>query len=290
MKGLVTGSYRRHYRVRTDAGCELVCVLRGRSMAVACGDRVEVAATADGEGIVETVLPRRSLFYRADGRREKLIAANVTQVIGVVAVAPAWSPDLLDRWIVAAESNGCRFLIVLNKVDLPDHAPVAAKVELYRRLGYPVVPLSAKRDASPLLPLLARHHSVLVGQSGMGKSTLINALAPDAQARIGDLSPALGAGRHTTTASTLYFIDPESWLIDSPGMHEFGLAHLDREHIVSGFRELAPLAAQCRFRDCTHTHEPGCALRPAAQRHEVDPERLASLRRLLAEWASRRKW
>lgn len=290
MKGLVTASHRRHFRVRTDAGAELVCVLRGRATTVACGDRVEVEATAGGEGVVERVLPRRSLFYRADGYREKLIAANVNQVVGVVAVAPAWSTALLDRWIVAAEANGCRFVVVVNKVDLPEHAAVEAKVEPYRHLGYPVLPLSARHDASPLRPFLAGQQSVLVGQSGMGKSTLINGLVADAQARIGELSKALGAGRHTTTATALYFVDADSWLVDSPGMHEFGLAHLDREQIISGFRDLAPFAARCRFRDCTHTEEPDCALQRAAQQREVHPARLESLQRLLAERRSRRKW
>ena len=153
------------------------------------------------------------------------------------------------------------------------------QLSLYRRLGYELVELAAKRDASPLRSYLAGHRSVLVGQSGMGKSTLINALVPNAAARIGEISQALGAGRHTTTHSQLYRLDPDSWLIDSPGLQEFGLHHLTPEQIENGLVELRGLRGQCKFRDCRHDSEPGCAVREAVAKGEVDARRVEYFRR-----------
>lgn len=272
--------------MRGDDGRVLDCVIRGRTLAVACGDRVEVAATAPGQGVIEAIAPRRSLFYRADAFRSKLIAANVTQVVGMVAVAPAWSVELLDRWIVAAEANGCRVVVVLNKIDLPGAEAALAALAVYRDLGYPVIATSVRRDPEPVRRALEGEHSVLVGQSGMGKSTLINALLPDAGARIGELSEALGSGRHTTTATALYALDERSWLIDSPGMQVFGLAQLSRDAVEAGFREMRTLSGRCRFRDCSHTHEPDCAVRAALARGEIDARRVETFCRMLAESAA----
>lgn len=281
--GLVTAAWRRHYAVRLDGGRTVRCVLRGRHATVACGDNVRVVLDSDGEGAIDAIEPRRTLFFRSDANREKLIAANVTQVLGIVAPEPPYDDELVQRWIVAAESNGCTFALIANKSDLPGFAALAPRLDACRALGYRVVPLCAKRDASAVRPLVSGQKSVLVGQSGMGKSTLINALAPGSAARVGELSAALRAGRHTTSETTLYALDGESWIVDSPGMKVFGLAHLPAEAIAHAFVELRPLAQKCRFRDCRHVTEPGCAVQAAVARGEVLPWRVALLQRLLAE-------
>jgi ribosome biogenesis GTPase len=281
--GLVTAAFRRHYLVRSDEGSTISCVLRGRTLAIACGDRVRWFSSGLREGVIEAVLPRSTLFYRSDARREKLIAANVTQVLGMVAPDPPFDDELVHRWIVAAESSACRFVLIANKRDLPEFAAIRPRLAQFAALGYPVVEICASEGAGALAPLLAGQHSVLIGQSGMGKSTLINRMLPDAAARVGEVSAALHTGRHTTTETTLYSIDASSWIVDSPGMKEFGLGHLSADAIERGFVELRALLGTCRFRNCRHDSEPGCAIREAIARSEVKPWRLALLQQLLAD-------
>jgi len=280
--GLVTATWRRRYAVRLDEGPTIGCVLRGRSLAVACGDRVRVVLAAGGDGAIEEVLPRGTLLYRSDVHREKLIAANVTQVLGIVAPDPPYDDELVQRWIVAAESNGCAFALIANKSDLPGFARLAPRLDAFRALGYPVVSVSARGDVAPVRSLVAGKRNIFIGQSGMGKSTLINALVPGAQARVGEVSASLQAGRHTTSETTLYELDRIAWIIDSPGMKEFGLAHLPAAAIMHGFVDLRPFAGRCRFRDCRHAAEPGCAVQEAVERGEIKPWRVELLQDLLA--------
>jgi ribosome biogenesis GTPase len=283
--GLVLASYRRHYAVRLAPDGRMVdCVLRGRHTALACGDRVRVLPVAGG-GAIDGVLPRTTLFYRSDAFNQKLIAANVTQVIGVVAPDVTVDHELLTRWSVAAESEGCRFVIVANKADLPDHARLVERLAYFDQLGYPVVAVSALGDIAALAPMVRTARSVLIGQSGMGKSTLLNALARGAAARTGEVSRALHAGRHTTTHATLHPLTPdaEAWIVDSPGMKAFGLAHLDRDAVARAFPEFRGSLGACRFRDCRHHHEPGCALQAIVTAGRAAPYRLALLRALMDE-------
>ncbi|MGH8712483.1 MAG: ribosome small subunit-dependent GTPase A [Casimicrobiaceae bacterium] len=289
--GLVTAAHRRHYAVRQDDGSTVSCVLLGRSLAIACGDRVRWSASGPGEGVIESIEPRTSLLYRSDTRREKLIAANVTQVLGMVAPEPPFDDELVHRWMVAAESTGCRFILIANKRDLPSFATVRPRLAQFAALGYAVTEICASEDARVLLPLLAGHHSVLIGQSGMGKSTLINRLLPGASARVREVSSALHTGRHTTTETILYPLDGSGWIVDSPGMKEFGLGHLAANALERGFVELRPLLGSCRFRDCRHDSEPGCAIRDAIDRGDVKPWRVALLRQLLIDSGRRtRTW
>ena len=283
--GLVTASRRRHYAVRLDNGESLECVLKGRSTMLACGDRVRVARMAGG-GSIEAVDPRTTLLYRSDQFQEKLIAANVTQVIGVVAPDLAVDEELVNRWIVGAEAQGCRFVLAANKSDQPDFGSLLARLKPFATLGYALVSLSATRDVAPLLPFLHDHRTVLIGQSGMGKSTILNAVAPHANAKTAEISEALFAGRHTTSQSTLYPLPAnigEGWIVDSPGLKVFGLAHVAPETIADAFVEIRPLLGHCRFRDCRHDREPGCAVREAVERGEVAPHRVALMHRLIRE-------
>ncbi len=285
MEGLVVATYRRHYAVTLADGETLECVQKGRSLHIACGDRVGVARVAGG-GAILSVAPRLSLLYRSDAFREKLIAANVTQILGVVAPGLGLDEELINRWMIAAEAQNCRFVLAANKSDLPEFPSLLARLSPCAKLGYTVVELSAVRDAAPVAALLAGHHTVLVGQSGMGKSTIVNALLPDAGIRVREISTALAAGRHTTTATTLYLLPAlgaDTWIVDSPGMKVFGLAHLDPGVIAEAFVELRPLLGHCRFRDCRHDAEPGCAIREAVERGLVAPHRVALLHAMIRE-------
>jgi len=281
--GLVIAAHRRHYIVDLDEGGTLVCMLKGRAMTLACGDRVRVARDTQG-GVITDIESRSSLLYRSDGFREKLIAANVTQVLGVVAPDIPVDEHLLNRWILAAETEHCRFVLVVNKSDLPDAREFAARFAYYAALGYTVVHVSAARDIAALRPLIAGQHSVVIGQSGMGKSTLINALLPGAAARIGEISAALRSGRHTTTSTALYRLaDDAGWIVDSPGMKVFGLAHCSADAIANAFVELRELIPRCRFRDCRHDAEPGCAVQAAVGSGSVSPHRVVLLQSLLRD-------
>ncbi len=273
--GQVIAAFGRHYLVELADGEVLDCVPRGKKSEVACGDAVEVQRISGRQAVIEIILPRQTLLYRSDAFRLKLIAANVTQIIVVVAAAPAFSDELLARCLVAAYNQRLETLIVLNKCDLQQATSSArAQLEPYRAIGYRVLELSARQSAVPLLPYLQGHTSVLVGQSGMGKSTLINSLLPEALAATREISTALGSGKHTTTHARLYHLNAGSHLIDCPGVQAFGLHHLSIGAIEEGFAEFAQYLGQCRFRDCHHMDEPGCAIRNGVATGKIDARRL----------------
>lgn len=278
--GTIVAAFGRHYEVAFADGSCRPGYPRGKKSPYACGDTVEL--NADGQILRHG--ERRSLLYRSDAYRQKLIAANATQLVLVVAAEPSFSDLLLSRALVAAEHEGLRALIVLNKADL-DTGMAAARALLapFAALGYPVLELSARRDARPLLAHLAGQASVLVGQSGMGKSTLTNALVPEAAAATREVSAALDSGKHTTTHARLYGLPGGGSLIDCPGLQEFGLAHLTLGEIEHGFREMRAFLGQCRFRDCRHDAEPGCAVKQGVAAGTVDARRLEHFRQLVSE-------
>jgi len=284
LEGTIVAAFGRHYEIELPDGMRITGFPRGKKSPYACGDRVALERSSSDQAQIVHHLPRSSLLYRSDAYRQKLIVANATQLVLVVATEPSFSDELLTRALVAAETEGLRSLIVLNKTDLAEHLP-AARLRLapLAHLGYAVIELSARHNAQPLCAYLAGELSVLVGQSGMGKSTLINALVPGAAAATREVSEALDSGKHTTTHARLYHLDapaPGGALIDSPGLQEFGLSHLTRGAIEQGFIEFRPHLANCRFRDCSHRSEPGCAIKAAVATGAIDERRYALFLRL----------
>lgn len=278
--GTIVAAFGRHYDVALDGGGRTAGTPRAKKSPYACGDVVEL--NADGQILRHG--ERSSLLYRSDAYRQKLIAANATQLVLVVASEPSFSDLLLSRALVAAEHEGLRALIVLNKSDLAAGMTAArALLAPFAALGYPVLELSARQDVAPLRARLAGAASVLVGQSGMGKSTLTNALVPEAEAATREVSTALDSGKHTTTHARLYPLPGGGSLIDCPGLQEFGLAHLTLGEIEHGFRELRPFLGLCRFRDCRHDAEPGCAVKAGVGDGRVAARRLEHFRQLVSE-------
>lgn len=282
--GTVVAAYGKRYEVELNDGHQRIsCVTRGKKTDNACGDIVSVKLTDKQEGVIEQTLPRHTLLFRSNAFKSKTLAANVTQIIIVLATQPSFYEALLNRCLIAAEAAGIKALIVLNKCDLEDQDHAREKLSRYSALGYHVLQLSAKQDISALRPYLQNEASILVGQSGMGKSTMINALLPHASVRTQEVSTVLDSGKHTTTAAHLYHLDADSILIDSPGLQEFGLHHLSTSELEHAFIEFRPFLGKCRFNNCKHLQEPDCAITEAAAGGKISTERLAIYKTLRSE-------
>lgn len=288
MQGLVVASYGKRYEVELADKKRISCVTRGKKTDLACGDIVNIKLTDKVQGVVESSQPRESLLYRSNAFKSKILASNVTQIIIVLATQPSFYEALLNRCLVAAEAANIKVLIVLNKCDLSDADDAKTKLQHYQNLGYQVLHLSAKQDIATLKPYLAGHQSVLVGQSGMGKSTIINQLLPNENVRTQVMSEALDSGKHTTTAAHLYYLNENdtenrSSLIDSPGLQEFGLNHLTQEQLELAFKEFRPYLGKCRFNNCKHRHEPDCAVINAIKVGKISATRLKFYQELAQE-------
>lgn len=284
LQGTVVAAYGKRYQVElSEDKHRISCVTRGKKTDIACGDHVTIQLTDKHEGVIESTLPRSTLLYRSNAFKSKMLAANVTQIIIVLATQPSFYEALLNRCLIAAEAARIKVLIVLNKCDLADNDNAKQKLALYTSLGYQVLPLSAKEDISTLRPYLQGQASILVGQSGMGKSTMINALLPNESVRTQEVSHVLDSGKHTTTAAHLYHLDADSILIDSPGLQEFGLHHLSTDELEHAFIEFRPYLGKCRFNNCKHLQEPDCAITEAVAAHKISSERLAIYKLLRTE-------
>lgn len=287
LQGTIVAAFGKRFQVElTDEKRRISCVTRGKKTDLACGDVVIVKLTDRHEGVVESTLSRKSLLYRSNAFKSKMLAANVSQIIIVLATQPSFYEALLNRCLIAAEAANIKALIVLNKCDLADKEDAKQKLELYTALGYQVLTLSAKEDISSLRPYLQGQSSILVGQSGMGKSTIINALLPNETVRTQEVSHVLDSGKHTTTAAHLYHLDAQSQLIDSPGLQEFGLHHLSSDELEHAFVEFRPYLGKCRFNNCKHLHEPDCAIMEAVAAKKISEERLAIYKMLRLELSS----
>jgi ribosome biogenesis GTPase len=264
--GFVIASHGRHCIVETPSGERVICHPRGKKSQAVVGDRVQWLASRD-EGTIEKVLPRKNLLYRQDEIRTKSFAANLDQVLILIAAEPEFSESQLARALIAAAAEGITPVIALNKRDLRTAFERAwERLAPYRRMNYQVLPLAltatTPEDRESLTRLLAGKTTLVLGPSGAGKSTLINRLVPGAAAQTGEISQALNSGKHTTTSTTWYWIDKANGtaLIDSPGFQEFGLHHIEPMQLAHLMPDVAEHAAECRFYNCTHLHEPGCGV------------------------------
>ena len=300
-RGRVHGTEGGLYRVWMDSGEEVEASLRGRLRReartgdrVVIGDEVDVRRDSDGSVTIEGVHPRQTEVVRRGpgGRRPKVVAANVHRLVVVMAVAhPEPRQPLVDRLLVVGEANRLQPVLVLNKVDLRemgDPVAVASLIQLYRELGYPVVSTSVQAGIGLDLmkEVLCHGISALVGPSGVGKSSLLNALQPGLGLRIGDLTQKGRRGRHTTVSGRLIPLDCGGLVADTPGFSDVGLWGVEPRELERCFPEFAPLRDGCRFRGCTHLHEPDCAVREALEEGEIDAGRFASYRALHRETAA----
>ena len=294
--GLVVAGHGRHYIVETPEGERLTCHPRGKGRGKSgdcvVGDRVRWMPSGD-EGVIEHVEPRRNLLFRQDEWKTKSFAANIDQLLVLVAADPVFSESQLARALIAAESADIAARIVLNKADLPGIATARARLVPYAAMGVDVVEvaLKARPDEARVLlgPLLAGRSTFVLGPSGTGKSTLINLLVRDARAQVGEVSQALNSGRHTTTTTQWYWLDArrETALIDSPGFQEFGLRQIDAQHLPALMPDLREPAKECRFYNCSHLQEPGCGVRAALADGRIDPSRYRIYTEILAELVKR---
>jgi ribosome biogenesis GTPase len=291
LTGRVTSAHGRHYGVELSDGSNHLCYPRGKRSDATVGDYVDVmfetnqSGTLGEEGSLVAVHPRRNTLFRSDENRTKQFASNIDLVIIVTAVEPIFSDDLLGRALTGSWAANIQPIIILNKIDLTQGLTAARqRLAPYQTLSVPVIELCAHDSEQVhrlLMPHMQHKTSLLLGQSGMGKSTLLNAIVPSAQAATQMHSAALGAGKHTTTATRLYHLPQEQgYLVDSPGFQAFGLSHLSRQEIEQGFPEFAPFNSQCRFYNCTHQHEPGCGVLAALTRGEITASRHALFQRL----------
>ncbi|MES2758727.1 MAG: ribosome small subunit-dependent GTPase A [Pseudomonadota bacterium] len=289
LTGTIIAAHGRHYLADVD-GRKLQCVTRGKKTNIAVGDVVNLKMTSEDQAVIESIAERKTLLYRSDQYKSKLLAANLTRLFIVVATEPGFADDLISRSLVAAEAAGIEAHLILNKTDVADLLPKARERLLaYTSLGYPLHEVSARANpehaVATLMPLLEGESSIFIGQSGMGKSSLINLLVPDADIAVREISAALDTGKHTTTFTRLYALGDGASIIDSPGFQEFGLYHLSEGMLERAFVEFKPYLGGCKFYNCRHLIEPQCAVLTAVAEGKIAKFRHTLYGQLLHESA-----
>jgi ribosome biogenesis GTPase len=286
--GLVTAHFGTQVEVESATGHRIRCHLRANLEGLVTGDRV-VWCEGEHTGVIVALGERQSVLSRPDPYGKlKPVAANIDQIVVVIAPLPEPHAMLIDRYLVAAETVTIEPVILLNKTDLLAHDPALQRqlddlLAVYPGLGYRILHTCSRQGGLDELHAALRDRtSVFVGQSGVGKSSLVNALLPEAELRVGGLSESTSKGTHTTTTAQLFHLPSGGSLIDSPGIREFGLWHMSREQVEQGFREFRPLLGHCKFRDCHHVHEPGCAIIGALASGAISARRMDSYRHIVA--------
>lgn len=285
--GQIIAHYGANLEVEDEQGKVHHCLTRRNLAKLVCGDRVVWQEADEQTGIIVELLPRTTLLTRPDYNiRLKPVAANIDQILVVTAPSPNYDEDLINRYLVAAHLTEITPVIVFNKIDLLSDEQlrtVKHDLQIYADIGYQIIYASTKQNhgLDQLLQQLHHSTSIFVGQSGVGKSSLIKTLIPDSGIRVGELSHATGLGKHTTTVTVLYRLDKTGGIIDSPGVREFGLGHAEQQRIAMGFREFQELLGQCKFNDCTHFSEPDCAIRQAVATGKISRRRFESYHRIV---------
>ena len=297
-KAVVISRFGQHADIETTDGEVLRCNIRRTVGGLVCGDEVffRRAKVSDGDlaGVIEAIEERRSQLTRPDFYDGvKVVAANIDQILMVSAILPEFTPQIIDRYLVACEDMGIEPILVLNKIDLIDDEGlefINEILDIYRELGYKVHLVSTKtgEGIDALKQILVGKNNIFVGQSGVGKSTLVNTVLPDADILTKEVSENSGLGQHTTTVSRLHHLPSGGNLIDSPGIREFGLWHLDVERVTWCFKEFREFIGGCRFRDCKHLNDPGCILVEAVEEGKITELRFDSYHRILESMADGR--
>ena len=290
--GIVISHHGKRIQVENEKGELISCHMRTHIDKPVCGDSVIWQAEDNQTGVIIALQPRQNEWDRHTRRGErKVVAANISQALIVVAAKPEIHEGLIDRALVALENRNIKAIIVFNKTDLlneEQHKTCQERLRIYQQLGYSVIETSVKKThgLESLSSALQNETSVFMGESGVGKSSLIQAMLPDEEIRIGEISAVHEQGKHTTTTAKLYHLPDGGKIIDSPGIREFFIPHFSSDDLIHGFRELRPLLGQCQFRDCMHNHEPGCALLLAAETEGISEKRWRSYQSIRAELTS----
>jgi len=291
--GRIVAHYGANLDIEDENGNIHHCLTRANLPKLVCGDNVIWQATGERLGVIISLVPRTSFLTRPDYNKQlKPVAANIDQILIVAAPKPTLDEDLINRYLVAAELTAIKPLIIINKIDLLNETELHTleqRLSPYKSIGYHIIYTSTKHHngLQELANSLKTHTSIFVGQSGVGKSSIIKTFIPDVDIRVGELSQSTGLGKHTTSVTVLYHTINNGSIIDSPGVREFGLGHVSQDSITQGFVEFTPFMGYCKFKDCKHTNEPECAIKHAVEQGDISKQRLESYFRIVKSLSRR---